>query len=136
MDIKDHKDAACHPDGKPGNVKKRIAFLTSDLPRYDLDITPYEGRHESGGMPERMASLIKLCLFVFLSQGGSRSGLFQRHRKGSLLVETSLDLMVDLIPEVGFQLGDVRILKIFALPESFSPVPNLIFKIKHFYFLD
>jgi hypothetical protein len=110
------QNAGGHADRQSGHVNERIGLMPSDLTEGDFNIAPYKGGHNSRGMPELVASLIELSFFVFLSQDVSRSGLFERHSKGCLLIETSLDLMVDLIPEMGFQLCDVRVLEILALP--------------------
>jgi hypothetical protein len=131
-----NQNAGGHTNRQPGYVNEGTAFMSSYLAEGDFDIAPYKGWHYSGGMPERMASLIELSFFVFLSQDVNRSGLFERRTKGSLLIKTSFDLIVDLISEMGFQLCDVRVLEILALPERSQPVSNLIFKIKHFYFLN
>ena len=131
-----NQNAGGHADRQPGHVDEGIGLVPSDLPEGDFDIAPYEGGHDPGGMPDRMASLIKISFFVFLSQDVCRSGLLERYTKGRLLVETALDLMIDLIPEMGFQLCDVRILNILALSESLTPFPDLLFKFKHFYLLE
>jgi hypothetical protein len=96
------ENASGHSNCQASDVDERKTLVPFDLAEGDFNITPNKRRHDMGGMPVRTASLVELGFSVLLSEGVSRSRLFERCMEGRLLIETFIDLMVDLIPEMGF----------------------------------
>jgi len=108
-----------YPDGQASDVDERKTLVPFDLAEGDFYIAPDKRGHDVRRMPVRAASLVEFGFFVLLSEDIRRSGLFERRTEGRFLIKTCLDLMVDLIPEVGFQLRDVGVLQILTPPEGF-----------------